>query len=71
MIDKDRRKVLCNDFDFDKHEVSKIWSLKEDVGPNMLVDTSKSVQYLNDIKDHWLSSLQDCSYNGPLCGEEM
>ena len=49
---KKRNEVLINKFDFDKTEVKKIWCFgPETSGPNMLIDKTQGVQYLNEIKD--------------------
>lgn len=44
--------ILSNDFEWDLNEAKKIWSFgPNQSGPNMLVDVTKGVQYLNEIKD--------------------
>lgn len=47
-------------YEFDATEARKIWTLGLDgMGPNLLIDCSKGVQYLDEIKDsivagfHW------------------
>lgn len=49
---KVRTKTLCEEFDWDKTDTLKIWSFgPENQGPNLLVDTTKGVQFMNEIRD--------------------
>jgi elongation factor 2 len=49
---KERSRILFEDFQWDKSDTLKIWCFGPDTqGPNMLVDTAKGVQFLNEIKD--------------------
>jgi len=49
---KERSKVLCEQYDWDKTDSQKIWCFGPDTtGPNMFVDVAKGVQFLNEIKD--------------------
>ena len=49
---KDRGKLLVNEYRWEKDDTSKIWCFGPDAtGPNMCVDVSKGVQFLNEIKD--------------------
>jgi len=61
-------KQLVDDFGWDKTEASKIWYF---VGSNCIVDSSRGVQYLNEIKDHIRSSFEDTVQQSVLCGEPM
>jgi len=57
-------------FEWDKAEATKIWAFGPDrTGPNVIVDTTQGVQYLNEIKEHVTSGFQWASKNGPLCEE--
>merc|ERR1711937_945991 len=40
-------------------------------GPNMVIDASKGVQYLNEIKDSVVAGFQWASKEGVLCDENM
>merc|ERR1739848_10318 len=40
-------------------------------GPNMFVDVTKGVQYLNEIKDSVVAAMQWAAKDGPLCEENM
>ena len=49
---KEMAKRLVEDFEWDKSDALKIWCYGPDNnGPNMVVDTAKGVQFLNEIKD--------------------
>jgi elongation factor 2 len=68
-----RSKILISKYGWDSTDSKKIWS----IGPegndetNMLVDTTKGVQYLNEIKDHLNSAFHNACRNGVLCGEPV
>lgn len=48
---KIRTKTLSEEFGWDKELTKKIWAFGPDTnGPNMMVDATKGVQYLNEIK---------------------
>lgn len=49
---KTRNRKLADKYDWDINEAKKIWCFgPETSGPNILVDVTKAVQYLNEIKD--------------------
>jgi len=51
-------------------DTKKIWDFgPNSVGPNVLVDMSRGVQYLNEIKDSFVSSFNWVTREGVLCGE--
>lgn len=41
------------------------------MGPNLMTDISKGVQYLNEIKDSCVAAFQWASKEGVLCEENM
>lgn len=46
-------------YEFDLTEARKIWSFGPDgTGPNLLIDCTKGVQYLNEIKDSVVAGFQ-------------
>lgn len=56
---KERARILSEKFDFDVTEARKIWCFgPEGTGPNLLVDCTKAVQYLNEIKDSVVAGFQ-------------
>jgi len=69
---KDRGKELSEKFDWDVNAARKIWCFgPETTGPNVVVDETQGVQYLNEIKEHINSAFQWASKEGPLCEENM
>lgn len=50
---------MADKFDFDVGEARKIWCFgPEGTGPNLLIDVTKGVQYLNEIKDSVVAGFQ-------------
>jgi elongation factor 2 len=50
---KELCKTLSNKFEWDISEAKKIWSFGPDeTGSNILVDATKGVQYMNEVRDH-------------------
>jgi len=56
---KERSKLLADVYDCDATEMRKIWCFgPEGTGPNIVVDVTKGVQYLNEIKDSVVAGFQ-------------
>ena len=69
---KARARVLADEHGWDVTDARKIWCFGPDTtGPNLLVDQSKAVQYLNEIKDSVVSAFQWASKEGPVAEEPM
>jgi len=69
---KARARVLADDFGWDVTDARKIWCFGPDTnGPNLLVDQTKAVQYLSEIKDSFVSGFQWASKEGPIGEEPM
>jgi elongation factor 2 len=69
---KIRGKVLSDEFGWDKNHALKIWGFGPDqLGPNMLVDVTQGVQYMNEIKDSMESGFQIVTETGVLCEEGL
>jgi len=67
---KTRGRYLADKYDYDVTEARKIWCFGPDTnGPNILVDCTKGVQYLNEIKDSVVAGMQWASKEGVLCDE--
>ncbi|KAI0285487.1 P-loop containing nucleoside triphosphate hydrolase protein [Russula aff. rugulosa BPL654] len=65
-----RARVLADDFSWDVTDARKIWCFGPDTtGPNLLVDVTKGVQYLNEIKDSCVAAFQWATKEG-VCAEE-
>merc|ERR1712001_162866 len=69
---KVRGRYLADKYEFDITEARKIWCFgPETNGPNIMVDCTKGVQYLNEIKDSCVAGFQWASKEGILCDENM
>jgi len=69
---KIRARELSEKYGWDVTEARKIWCFgPETTGANTLVDASKGVQYLNEIKDSFIAAFQWASKEGVLCEENM
>jgi len=69
---KIRGRYLADNFDWDVTEARKIWCFGPDThGPNVVVDVSKGVQYLNEIQDSVVAAFQWASKEGALAEENM
>ncbi|KAL5003996.1 hypothetical protein ScPMuIL_017452 [Solemya velum] len=69
---KERARYLAEEHNMDVTEARKIWCFgPEGTGPNLLMDVSKGVQYLNEIKDSVVSGFQWATKEGVLCDENM
>ncbi|KAI0980659.1 hypothetical protein GJ496_000006 [Pomphorhynchus laevis] len=69
---KVRARYLAEKYEYDVTEARKIWCFgPETTGPNILVDCTKGVQYLNEIKDSVVAGFQLVTKHGPLCGEQL
>lgn len=67
-----RSKILAEEFGWDKDLAKKIWCFGPDtMGPNMLTDVTKGVQYLNEIRDSCIAAFQWAAKEGALCEENM
>jgi elongation factor 2 len=65
-------KPLVEQFGFDQTDARKVWAFGPyTTGPNLLVDTTKAVQYLHEIKDHVTAGFTWASQAGVLCEENM
>jgi elongation factor 2 len=69
---KARARIMADDFGWDVTEARKIWAFGPDGnGPNLVVDTTKAVQFLNEIKDSVVAGLQWAAREGPVAEEPM
>ncbi|CAG8435394.1 10754_t:CDS:2 [Funneliformis mosseae] len=67
---KARARILAETYGWDVTDARKIWCFGPDTtGPNLLVDTTKGVQYLNEIKDSCIAAFQWATKEG-VCAEE-
>lgn len=69
---KTRAKRFADEFEWEKDDAMRIWCFGPDnEGPNILVDTTKAVAYLNETKDSFVSAFQGATKNGVLTDENM
>ena len=69
---KNRARLLADEHGWDVTDARKIWCFGPDTaGPNVLVDQTKAVQYLNEIKDSFVSGFQWASREGPVAEEPL
>jgi elongation factor 2 len=69
---KIRGRELADTYGWDVNEARKIWAFGPNTdGPNCLIDATKGVQYLNEIKDSVVAGLQWVTKEGVLTGENM
>ena len=69
---KVRGKRLSDEFGWEKDDTVKIWCFGPDnTGPNVVVDITKGVQYMNEIKESMVSAFQWSSKQGVLCEENI
>jgi elongation factor 2 len=67
---KARARVLAAEYGWEVEEARKIWAFGPDTsGPNLFVDATKGVQYLNEIKDSCVAAFQWATKEG-VCAEE-
>ncbi|KAM9921279.1 hypothetical protein OXX80_012210, partial [Metschnikowia pulcherrima] len=69
---KARARVLADKHGWDVTDARKIWCFGPDGrGPNVVVDQTKAVQYLNEIKDSVVAAFQWATKEGPIFGEDV
>jgi elongation factor 2 len=63
---------LAEKYEYDVTEARKVWCFGPDgTGPNFLLDCTKGVQYLNEIKDSVVAGFQWASKEGVLAEENL
>merc|ERR1712135_44784 len=69
---KIRGRYLSDKYEYNVDEARKIWCFgPEGTGPNIVIDATKGVQYLNEIKDSVVAGFQWATKEGVLCDENM
>ena len=65
-------RTLIDKYQWDQHDAKKLWVFgPEQSGPNFLVDQTKAVQYLNEIRDSMESGFQNITKEGVLAEESL
>jgi elongation factor 2 len=63
---------LIDKYEWSQHDARKLWTFgPENVGPNLLVDQTQAVQYLNEIRDSMESAFQWVTKEGVVSEESM
>jgi len=70
---KTRARDLADNYNWDVTEARKIWTFgcPPDGVPNLIVDGTKGVQYLNEIKDSVIGAFLQASCAGIICEEAL
>ncbi len=69
---KTRARLMADEYGWEVTDARKIWCFgPEGTGPNLVVDQTKAVQYLHEIKDSVVAAWQWATKEGPIFGENM
>merc|ERR1712042_148612 len=69
---KARARYLVEKYEWDVNDCRKIWCFGPDqTGANMVIDVTKGVQFLNEIKDSVKAGFDWATKEGVLCDENM
>jgi len=69
---KIRARYLADTYGWDVTDARRIWTFGPDTtGPNLFLDGSKGVQYMNEIKDSVVAAFQWATKEGGLADEPM
>jgi elongation factor 2 len=69
---KVRARVMADEFGWDVTDARKVWCFGPDgSGANLVVDQTKAVQYLHEIKDSVVAAFQWATKEGPIFGENL
>jgi elongation factor 2 len=72
MDQKTRSKELQQTYHWEQTESKRVWSFGPDSdGPNLLVDTTKSAEYLQDIRENIVSAFQWATKQGVIAEEPL
>jgi elongation factor 2 len=65
-------KLLTSNYNWNPENAKKIWAIgPNSKGTNLLVDCTKGVDYINDVKDHIINAFQEVVRSGVLCEEQL
>ena len=69
---KTTARTLIDKYQWDQHDAKKLWVFGPDQsGPNFLIDQTKAVQYLNEIRDSMEGAFQNVTKEGVLAEETL
>ena len=65
-------RTLIDKYEWEQHDAKKLWVFGPDQsGPNFLIDQTKAVQYLNEIRDSMEGAFQNVTKEGVLAEENL
>ena len=65
-------RTLIDKYEWEQHDAKKLWVFgPESSGPNLLVEQTKAVQYLNEIRDSMESAFQNVTKEGVVAEESL
>lgn len=69
---KARGRYIADTFGWDVNEARKIWAFgPEASGPNVILDNTKAVQNMGEVKDSFINAWQQTTREGPIAHEFM
>ncbi|EFC49643.1 predicted protein, partial [Naegleria gruberi] len=70
--ENNRARYLSDQFGWSLEDAGKIWTFGPDANsPNVLVNQTKGVMNLNEMKDNSISAFKFAMSEGPVCGESV
>lgn len=69
---KHRAKILKDEFNWQADDARKIWCFGPELNPsNILVDSTKGIQFMNEIKESVVTGFEWVTKHGVLAGENL
>lgn len=69
---KQRARFMADNYEWDVTEARKIWAFAPDgTGPNLIIDVTKGVSYLNEIKESVVGGFNVACQAGPMADEQV
>lgn len=69
---KNRARELADKFGWDINDARRIWCFgPETTGPNVVVDVTKGIQNMMELKDSFVAAFQWAAKEGPIADENM
>ena len=69
---KKTSRTLIDKYHWEQHDAKKLWVFgPEQSGPNFLIDQTKAVQYLNEIRDSMEGAFQNVTKEGVIAEEQL
>lgn len=69
---KERARILIDKYGWEQSDARKVWMIgPEPNGTNILVDMTKAVQYMNEVKQSFITGFTEATTKGVLCKENV